>query len=196
MPLSSHLAPGFIRGVYSGTFLPHHYIIPIKFAGVPTPGVSPEILPTSGDAVDWKEALDNFISTTFSLSFNEDTHFGLADIYAVDSVTGVRTFIFTGNVDMNGAETVSPNIPNVEGVFVFKTTAGRPLKVYTMEGIYAADARNVGVVPAGPRQSMINYITGPDNIFYGRTDAYPLAFSTFTSKVNDVLRQRQGFNDV
>lgn len=194
MPLSSHLAPGFIRLTYSGTRLPHHQTIPINFAGVPTPGVSPEILPTSGVAIDWQVALLDFVDNTMAEQFASGTNFGIADIYAVDSVTGIRQFIYTMTIDEIGTN-VAAQVPFSEGVFVFKSSVGKPIKVYVMEAVYGPGSRNVGSVPGDARQIMVTYITGPTNIFYGRTNAYPLAFATFTSKTNDVLRRNGGFSD-
>lgn len=194
MPLSSHLAPGFIRVTYSGTRLPHHQVIPINFAGTPTPGVSPEILPTSGSAIDWQVALLDFIDNTMAEQFASTTNFGIADIYAVNATTGVRQFIYTMTLDEIGTN-VAVNVPFSEGVFVFKSSVGKPIKVYVMEAVYGPGSRNVGSVPADARQIMVDYITGPTNIFYGRTNAYPLAFATFTSKTNDVLRRNGGFSD-
>jgi len=195
MPLSSHLAPGFIRLTYSGEFLPHHMIVPINFASAPAQGVSPDLLTTDSSNVEFVTAL-GFLVGALAPSFNTATKFGLADIYAVDPVTGIRTFIYTTDVGSAGTDAVNANVNSSEGVFVFKSTVGRPVKLYIMEGTYEPNARNVGIVPAGPRQDLIDYVLSGDNIIYGRQDAYPLAFQTFTSKINDVLRRRQGFLDV
>lgn len=195
MPLSSHLAPGFIRLTYSGLFLPHHMVIPINFASEPAQGVSPVLLTTDGSEVDWIVGLGALVGA-ISGAFNTDTKFGLADIYQVNPSTGIRTFIFTHNVNAVGTDDANENVSASEGVFVFKSSVGRPIKVYIMEGTYAPDARNVGVVPAGSRQDIIDYVLSGDNIIYGRENAYPLAFQTFTSKINDTIRRRQGFSDV
>ena len=195
MPLSSHLAPGFTRLTYSGTGRPHHQIIPIKFAGTPTPGVSPEILPTSGTPIDVGGAVLLYLAEAWAPQFPSSVKAGLFDVYAVDPETGVRTFIFAGNGDTVGTS-IETQVAQSEAVWVFKSTVGRPIKVWLMEATYAFDARNVGVVPADGRQAMVDYILGADNMFYGRTDAYPLAFQTFTSKENDVLRRNGGFFDL
>jgi len=195
MPLSSRLAPGFIRLTYEGTRLPHHQIIPINFSGVPTPGVSPEIMPTGGISGDWLALLGIYLTLAFLPQYPAAVSTGNADIYAVDPVTGVRQFIYTANTDGVGTNAAAV-VPFSEGVWVFKSSVGKPVKVYCMESVYAPDSRNVGSVPADGRQDMVDYILSPDNIFYGRTDAYPLAFQTFTSKTNDVLRRNGGFSDV
>lgn len=195
MPLSSHLAPGFIRLTYSGIFLPHHMIIPINFASAPAQGVSPVLLTTDGSEVDFVTAIGLLVGAIAS-SFSTATKFGAADIYSVSPDTGIRTFIFTTNLASLGTDAINPDVNSSEGVFVFKSTVGRPVKLYIMEGTYEPNARNVGVVPAGPRQDVVDYVLSGDNIIYGRENAYPLAFMTFTSKINDVLRRRQGFSDV
>lgn len=193
--LSSKLAPGFIRLRYSGTVQPHTQVIPIKPASAMVPGVDPTLLTTSGGEVLFSAAILDYVDSVLAKQFDSTTNFGFADIYAVDPETGIRTFIYTVNIPEVG-DSIETNVPLVEAVWVFKTTAGKPLKVYAMEGVYDANARNIGTVPADGRQDMVTYITGDDNIFYGRQDAWPLAFQTFTTKVNDVLRRRAGFTDV
>lgn len=195
MPLSSHLAPGFIRMTYSGLVLPHHMVIPIQFAGLVTPGVTPTIGSSGGTDASWKVALSLFVSTALAPCYHTGTKFGLADIYKVDATTGERTFIDTYNVSDEGTAT-PVNVNAQEGVFVFKSSVGKPIKVYLMESIFSVGSRNIGSVPADGRADVVEYILSDDNIFYGRTDAWPLAFQTFTSKTNDVLRRRQGFSDV
>lgn len=195
MPLSSRLAPGFIRLRYSGSSQPHSQVIPINFASPPVPGVDPTLLTSSLAEVAFTDAILDYVDNVFANQFDSTTNFGFADIYAVDPTTGVRTFIYTTSIEEVGDST-GTNVALVEGVYVYKTTAGKPLKVYVMEGVYAANVRNIGSVPADGRQVMNTYILGPTNIFYGRQDAWPLAFQTFTSKVNDVLRRRSGFVDV
>lgn len=170
-------------------------IIPINYASTPAQGVAPDLLSTDGSTVGWQTGLSALVAALMP-SFNEATKFGLADIYAVEPTTGIRTFIYTADVAEIGSDTVNPNINSSEGVFVFKSTVGKPIKIYVMEGTYEPNARNVGVVPAGSRQTLIDYILSGENIVYGQTNAYPLAFQTFTSKINDVLRRRQGFTDV
>lgn len=188
MPLSSHLAPGFIRVRYSGATVPHNQTIPIKFVGTPTPGVLPDLSTSSGGTVDMETAVLAWL-LAFRECFAASTTFGFAECYAVDPTTGVRTFIWSMNTGGNAGLSVDPQVDLVEGVWVFKTTAGKPLKIYAMEGVFAADVRNIGTVPSDGRADVIAYVTGDDNIFYGRTDAWPLAFMTFTSKENDVLRR-------
>lgn len=195
MPLSSHLAPGFIRLTYEGTRLPHHEIIPINFADEPEPGVIPTLAPTGGTPIPFIAAIDNYCELALAPNLAVGVRIGMADIYAVDQLTGIRTFIYTHSVNQEGTN-VNPTKPFTESVWVFKSSVGKPIKVYIMESVYAADQRNVGSVPADARQDMIDYILSPGNVFYGRTNAYPLAFATFTSKINDVLRRNGGFSDV
>lgn len=195
MPLSSKLAPGFIRLRYSGVVQPHTQVIPIQPASPMIPGVEPTLLTTSGSEVLFDAAITNYVSVALREQLNTATTIGFADIYAVNAETGERTFIYTVNIAGTG-NSATAAVGQVEAVWVYKTTVGNPLKVYVMEGVYSPDVRNVGVVPADGRQDMNDYILGDTNIFYGRENAWPLAFMTFTTKVNDVLRRRQGFTDI
>lgn len=194
--LSSHLAPGFIRLTYEGTRLPHHQIIPIKFVDPdPVPGIDPQIYDTSGDDHSFTSSVENYVANALVPVLATGVRVGIADIYKVDAVTGVRTFVYTTNVNDLG-ENVNPTQAFSESVWMFKSSVGKPIKIYVMEAVFEPDSRNVGSVPADARQDVIDYVLGPTNIFYGRTDAWPLAFATFTSKINDVLRRNGGFSDV
>lgn len=195
MPLSSKLAPGFIRLAYEGTRVPHHQIIPINFADPPTPGVIPTLMPTGGTPLSFTTAIEEYVSAAMSTNLAVGVRIGSADIYSVNPVTGVRTFIWTRQLAEEG-DNVNATVPFTESVWVFKSAIGKPIKVYLMESVYDADQRNVGSVPADARQDVIDYVLSPTNIFYGRTNAYPIAFMTFTSKINDVLRRNGGFTDV
>lgn len=196
MPLSSHLAPGFIRLTYEGTRLPHHQIIPIKFVDAdPVPGVDPQIYDKSGDDHSFTASVSLYVAQALVPQLATGTRVGAADIYKVDPVTGVRTFVYTTNVNDEG-ENTEPVSAFTESVWMFKSTVGKPIKVYVMEAVWLPDSRNVGSVPADERQDMLDYILSDACMFYGRTDAWPLSFSTFTSKTNDVLRRNGGFSDV
>jgi hypothetical protein len=170
-------------------------IIPINFSATPSPGVPPDLKVSDGTDQLWSDALDNFITAALATNFPTTTKFGLADIYSVDPTTGVRTFIYTHNAAAIGTS-IATQVPNTQAVWWFKTDNGGKLKITLMESVYAADVRNVGTVPADARQDIIDYALSAVNIHYGRKNAYPLAFMSFVSKVNDVLRKRQGFADV
>jgi hypothetical protein len=188
-------APGYVKLRYSGAVQPHTQKFGIKFDGTPTPGVDPMLDTTGGTPVLFSTAIETFIDTAMAPQFATNTVFGFADIYAVDPDTGLQQFIYSVNTTNLGTN-VAAQEPTVEGVFVFKSTVGKPIKIYVMEAVYGPDVRNIGAVPADARQDMLDYILSDDNIVYGATDAWPLVFSTFTSKVNDVLRRRQAFVNV
>lgn len=195
MPLSSHLAPGFIRYTYSSPTFPHHGIIPIKFNGIPEQGVEPSLETSSGGNVMFSTGIDLMIDSAIRTQYNADTNFGLADIYSVDPVTGERSWIFSHNIDAEGSN-IAANVTISRATWMFKSTVGKPIKVVLMGSVYTPNSRNVGSVPADARQDVLDYMLGDDCIVYGRTDAWPLTFVSFTSKTDDVLRALYGFNDV
>lgn len=194
MPLSSGLAPGFVRFAYTGSSEPHHAILPILPSGTMTPGNEPSFEQKGGGTLVFTTAMENYLDF-YAPMFAPETSFGIAEVYAVDPDTGIRTFIYAIDLAETGSAPIDPQVPLVEGVFVFKCDSGKPLKFYTMEGVFAADARNVGTPPAGVRADFAAYITGDDNFVRGRSNAWPLAFISFTSKVNDRLRVQSGFSN-
>lgn len=180
---------------YSGATIPHKAKFPVKFATTPVPGDDPSLTTRGGTPVDFSAAIVDFVTTAYEEQFNSDTSTGAAEIYKVDPDTGERTFLY--GINTNGVgENVAENVPFTESVWVFKTVGGHPLKIFTMESVYAPDSRNVGTVPADARQDMLDYILNDANWICGHDATFPLIFKSFTSKINDVLRKRGGFSDV
>jgi len=194
MPLSSALAPGFLRITYSGAILPHHMVIPVLPDVPPVPGAEPSFNTSSDSSKSMTDALGD-IMDALEGSFADSTTFGLAEFYAVDPTSGVREFVYAIDINRAGTST-DPQIALVRATMQFKTSAGYPLKITMMEGVYEPNARNVGRVPVGPRQVLKEYVLSGDNVWYGRHNAYPLAFVSFTSKTDDKLRKLGGFIDV
>lgn len=188
-PPSAIYAPGFVRLRYSGVNRPHAQKFGIKFNGTPIPGTEPSFETSDGGTISMSTGVNAWI-TAQQDCFSTVTNFGFADCYAVDATTGIQTFIFTMNIGLLGTS-ASPQIAKSEGVYVFKTNNGKPLKIYQMEATWTTDIRNLGVVPADGRQDVIDYILSTSNILYGLKNAFPLAFISFTSKENDVLRRAQ-----
>lgn len=188
MPDPSY-APGFLRFRYSGVNRPHTQKQGIKFVGTPAPGNEPDFEQTGGGSINMSAAIVEWMLVQ-QTCFNAVTTFGFVDCYAVDATTGFQTFIWTINAGYVGTS-VEDRVPMSEGVFVFKTSNGKPLKIYQMEGVWNTDIRNIGTVPADGRQNVLDYILGTTNIFYGLKNAFPLAFMSFTSKENDILRRQQ-----
>jgi len=188
------LSGGEVVQTYSGLTIPHHAKYPVKFSGEPAPGDEPTFETRGGGTVIFSTAVAE-LAAALSDSFEPETTWGAAEVYAVDAETGVRTFIYGVNFAQVGTSS-DPGIPFVEGVWVFKTVGGHPLKIFAMEGVYGADVRNVGTVPADGRQALIDYVNDDGNWVCGHDATFPLLFKSFTSKVNDVLRKRGGFTDV
>lgn len=189
------LSGGEVVLTYSGATIPHHAKFPVKFSGEPAPGDEPTFETRDGGTVTFIAAVNDLVDTALKLQYENTVSFGSAEVYAVDPDTGVRTFIYAENANELGSN-VGTTVPFVESVFVFKTVGGHPAKIYLMEAVYDADARNVGTVPADARQDILDYVLSADNWVCGHDATFPLVFKSFTSKVNDVLRKRGGFTDV
>jgi len=189
------LSGGEVVLTYSGATIPHHAKYPIKFSGEPAPGTNPSLETRGGSFVPFDTAVNDWVNDAMDGQFATEVSFGAAEIYAVAPDTGERTFIYATNIGQLGSN-VGTTVPFVESVFVFKTVGGHPLKVYLMEAVYEADARNVGVVPADARQDILDFVISDDDWICGHDATFPLVFKSFTSKVNDVLRKRGGFTDV
>jgi hypothetical protein len=169
-------------------------LVPVNYAETPTPGVMPTILDKAGNPHDGQDGIDDFVSELLP-SFSPDTSFGLAVFYSVDEISGVRQYIKAFDLNTDGSS-MDPQVPLVRGAFQFVAANGFPVKIIVMEGVYEANARNVGAPPAGPRADFVDYATSGLSIIYGRRNEYIDAFVSFTSKTDDRLRKLGGFRDV
>jgi hypothetical protein len=189
--MANSLSEGFVRITYTGTAAPHHQIIPINFDGTPTPGTEPSFTTkgagTKLASVGIGEYLDAYLTY-----FNDDSQFGLVEVYAVDADTEERTFIWGMDANTTGT---SPNarVPLEMVTLSFKTIGGGSLRIVGMETIVGVNTVLSTPFPDGsPAQIMSDYVTSSDSIVIGRDNTYAFAPLRQKSKTSDVLRKRAG----
>lgn len=189
-PMDTSLAPGYIRQTYDGTLFPHHMTVPINFDGTPVPGVEPDLLlkdaSSSGSVAAWDDLLQ-----LIKVFFPSSVHFGLAEIHAVDSDTGLDTFIYAWNAGVVGTAGGAQVVAG-QNVFSFKTTAGSAFKLYLMESVEAVNLRKLPPYVDAPNSNLSDFIVGDSSPVYGRGNAYPFVPVSIISKTNDKLRKQHG----
>lgn len=185
------LSEGFVRITYSGATIPHHAIIPINFAGTPTPGVEPTLSTRSGGTKTVTAGVSEYV-TELAKSFGDETIFGLAECYLVDFDDEERHFIYAWTVALNGSS-VNGNVPLAMYTMTFKTIQGGILRVVAMESTLT-----VNQVVDPPFSSftfladLSTYVVSDDSIVIGRDNAYAFAPIRVKSKTSDALRKAGG----
>jgi hypothetical protein len=187
--MDKSLAPGYVKITYTGSIFPHHMTLPINFDGVPTPGVEPSVILKDTTSLNVEAAILAYI-TLAKAFFPSTTHFGLAEVHAVDADTGEDTFIYGWNLNVVGTG-AGAGVQFGQAVLSFKLVSGGVFKAYFMEG---TSEENVKQFPpfSGAVDALADFVTSGDSPIYGRDNSYPFSPIAFTTKTNDALRQAGG----
>jgi len=188
--MDTSLAPGYCRVTYNGQLFPHHMVIPINFDGVPTPGVEPDLLLKDASSLGAEAAIGAFVTLVADF-YNTSEHFGLAEIHAVDDVTGADTFIYAWNLNILGTSPTA-NKATFQTVMTFKTVAGGLYRLYMMENIEGANSHILPPYSDPTALALSNFVVGDSSPVYGRGNAYPFVPVSKITKSNDKLRKQQG----
>lgn len=185
--MANSAAPGFIRQTYVSPQGVHHVQLGINFSSTPTAGVEPQLDQRDATSVAAISGWAAFLAE-YRKFFDEDTNFGLAEIYRVDPSTEERFFIYGWNVAAQGLAATA-NVPLGMLTMTYKLTNGGLLRVVMMEGVTVV---NQNLAPPyivdTPFQDITEYLVSGDNIIYGRGNAYPFAPISARSKTSDALR--------
>lgn len=191
--MDTSLSPGFVRITYTGITGVHHAIVPTNFAGVPTPGVEPDLDPLGGVAVGAVEAVTTYI-TAWGAGLGGSQLIGLVEIYAVDVYSGEGTFIYGFDADTAGSG-AGDGIGLSQATLSTKLVNGRTGKVVWMDGIMPVNTKLFPPFSPGYfLDVMADYLISSDSIFYGRGNAYPFGVISATAKTSDVSRKRKGLS--
>lgn len=191
MALSTRsLAPGYIRGTYSGALFPHHMNIPVNFSGTPVPGTMPTLLTKSGGTVAADVAYNTFLGPILP-NFNNGTVFGLTEVHTVDATTGEDQFIFAWDANQTGLNT-DPRVPTSQAVMTFKSRLGTLYRLYLMEGVASPGVKLLPPLPGTVFPAMVDYMLSDDSIVWARKNAYLFSVVSYITKLNDKLRKQQG----
>jgi len=189
--MDTSLSPGFVRVTYTGLSGVHHAITPINFAGTPTAGVEPDLLPLSGVAAGAVTLIGSYI-TAWKTGLGSSQLIGLVEIYAVDPDTGEGTFIFGFDAATAGSGS-GDGISLAMATLSVKLVNGRVGRVTWMDGIFPVNTKQHPPFTSGYfLATMADYLISSDSIFYGRGNAYPFGTISATGKTSDVSRKRRG----
>lgn len=187
--MSNSLAEGFVRVTYSGPNGPHHQILPVNYAGTPTPGVMPDFTTKDAATISMSTGMASYLAE-FRKWFNDDTLIGLVEAYTVDPDTEERTFIWGYDAGLLGADG-GANVALSMCTLSFKTIAGGLLKIVFMESVKPVNTKIFPPYTVDSVQAdMTAYITSDDSFIIGRDNAYAFASISQTVKTSDALRKR------
>ena len=189
--MANSLSEGFARVTYSGLNPPHHAMLPINFDGTPTPGVEPSLTQKDGTNIAASVGILAYLDV-FQAMFNNDTLFGLVELYQVDPDTEERTFIYGFDAGVTGSSGAE-NVEFAALTLSFKTVFGGVLKVVAMEGVSVPNFKITAPFPSGSNlKAWSDYVVSDDSIIIGRDNAVPFAPIAASCKYNDALRAKAG----
>jgi len=187
--MANSQSEGFVRFTYVSTQGVHHGEININFSGVPDQGTEPTLVKKDTTTASATTALAGFFDEYVKF-FDEDTNFGNVEIYAVNPDTEERSFIWSYNLNMQGAA-VSSNVPLGMLTMTWRTGKGGILRVVMMEGVTIV---NQNLAPPyivdTPFSDLDLYMRSGDAVAIGRDDAYAFSAMSAKSKTSDVLRSK------
>src|SRR5258707_1782672 len=105
------LAPGFTRITYTGIGGIHHAIVPVNMDPDATPGLEPDFTLKDASLSPAGTAIEAYVDAWAEL-ISSAQNIGLAEVYAVDSVTGEGTFVWGFNLGRAGAN-ASPSLQRI-----------------------------------------------------------------------------------
>jgi hypothetical protein len=184
------LAPGYIRGTYTGTLFPHHFLIPIKNSVAFVPGVEPIFLQKDLADISMSAAVAGLLAKVKAF-FPSSVKFGLVECHSVNEDTGEDQFIYSLDAGVSGTS-VATRVALSQAVFNYKTVIGGQFRLYLMESDIAVDQKFTPPFGAGRETDLSDYVTAADTWLYGRDNAYPFSTISLVSKTNDALRKQQG----
>jgi hypothetical protein len=181
---------GYARFTYVSTQGVHHGEININFSGIPEQGAEPTLVKRDTTTAAATAALAGFFDEYVKF-FDDDTNFGNVEIYAVDPETEERSFIWSYNLNMQGAA-VTSNVALGMLTMTWRTGKGGILRVVMMEGVAAVN-QNLAppYITDTPFSDLDIYVRGDDAVLIGRDDAYAFSAMSAKSKTSDVLRKKR-----
>jgi hypothetical protein len=183
------LDPGFLILYYTRSSLYHRAVYQIAFAGTPTPGVEPNILDVTGDAIGSSTAVTAWI-TLIKARFNSDTTFTGYEVWSKASPSSDPIFIYGDDYAVVGTN-VNNALSMGQVCLSFRTVGGGVMKLYFMESTSAANQKIACRVGAADWGSTVTFVLGDGAWMYGRDDERALSGIWITTKTNDALRKRR-----
>lgn len=186
--MSNVLSPSWINIRYTSNGHRHTMTLPVTVDGVPTPGSTIDLERRAATADDWKVCVDEFLAL-LAPSFKTTDSFTLAELWYQPTPEAAPQFINAYNPDVDGTST-DPDITAAEAVLTFRTATRGGLKLYLLETHHSVNFK--ALYPTGNSQidPIFAYVLGINNFITGRNNEFPLAGISYTTKINDVLRDK------
>jgi hypothetical protein len=157
--------------------------------GVPTPGNDPNVLAKDSSVVVWSTAVAT-LANLIKAFFPSTAQLDIAEFWYKPTPDAANVFIFAVPIGIAGTSGGSSVLAG-EGVLTFRTAHTGGLKMYFLE---TADANDIRIPSpfTGAAQviALANYLTSTSGWLVGRNNDYPLVGLNYTTKENDVLRDK------
>lgn len=187
--MASAISPAYTKIRYHVGAHRHVMTLPCLPSGSLTPGSRPDVLGKDGSPIDWGAALTAFLALAKTF-VNATAGFDIAEFWSKPTPTSPAVFIDAINVTVAGTGGGGTLVAG-EGVLTLRTAHKGGLKLYIME---VDDPENLKI-PApftGSAQitALANYLCGNTGWIVGRNNDYPIVALNYTTKINDVLRDK------
>lgn len=183
------LSPAYTRIRYHVTSHRHVMTFACQPDGSPVPGLIPDITPRAGAPVAWDTAVLAFVNLLKPM-FSTTSGFDVAEFWSKPTPTSPPVFITAIQLGVAGTNIGEP-LGAGEAVLTFRTPTKGGFKLYLMEAAVGRDQKYTFPMADSPVQNAIaSFITGNSDWIIARNNNYPLVALTYTTKINDVLRDK------
>lgn len=183
------LSPGYTRIRYHVGTHQHVMTFGVLPDGTPTPGSAPNVLAKDGSSVAWETAVAT-LANLLKAFYPSTAELDLAEFWYKPTAESENVFIDAVAIGIAGTSGGTSVVAN-EGVLTFRTAHRGGLKLYFLETADPPDIR----VPSpftGSAQiiALSDYLTSNAGWVVGRNNDYPIVGLNYTTKENDVLRDK------
>jgi len=187
--MGNTLKPAYVKIRYHVGTHQHTMTFGVLPDGVPTPGTDANILAKDGTPVAFSSAVAT-LANLLKAFYPTTAVLDIAELWYKPDDEASNVFIFATNIGLVGTSGGTSVVAG-ESVLTFRTAHVGGLKLYFLETADSLDIR----VPApfvGSAQvaALADYLTSDAGWIVGRNNDYPIIALNYTTKENDVLRDK------
>lgn len=185
----SSMYPGYCKLKYTRGSVPHRQILPVYWAGAPTPGSEPTLTLKNASTVAADTAIAAYVAA-IKPQFHSGVTFVEAEWWRMDSEISDPYYLWTTSLNVAGTSGGTTQVAG-QAVFTFRSQNGGILRLYYME---TTDTPNTVVNPpygAGTiTKAVADYVTAGTSWITARDNGFLVAPIRKLTKTNDKLRKK------
>jgi len=186
------LSPAYIRIRYHVGSHKHVQTLGCRPASEPVPGVHPSVLTNADADIEWDVAV-NALCALQKVFLKTTAQFDIAEFWSKPTPDDAPVFIDALPIGVAGTSTADTLVAG-EFVMTFRTAHRGGLRLYLMEPAAVENEKQYNPFTNAAADALADYIIGSDGWILARNNDKPLVALTYTTKVNDVLRDKYIIN--